>query len=233
MYLDNHTANCRLQYVSGFIIYYINILSMKKTEKINKCREILHKYPICSKISDFDELKFLQSIFEGHSEWNLKKGVGIDFITVEFTAYKNKCFFIHRIDKSKTDISFMHSITNRSDISKIKLACRNSIREIIVKFRSENVIFGKTKCPITGEILTNQNTHIDHYELTFNDLFNKWIENKNIDLLVKNLNETEDNNLETYFTDNQISIDFINYHNPNTHLRAVSKQANLSILNNR
>ena len=72
---------------------------MKKTEKINKCREILHKYPIGSKISDFDELKFLQSIFEGHSEWNLKKGVGIDFITVEFTAYKNKCFFIHRIDK--------------------------------------------------------------------------------------------------------------------------------------
>lgn len=203
---------------------------MKKTEKITKCRDILHKYPLGVKISDFDDLNFLQSIFEGHSEWDLKKGAGVDFITVELTPYKNKCFYLHRTDKSKTDISFMHSITNRTDIANIKVACRNSVTSIIDDFRIKNVVFGNTQCPFTGEILTAQNTHIDHYDLSFNDLFVKWIQDKDIKYLVGRLNKTNDNDLDTLFTDIQIISDFVNFHNQNTHLRAVSKRANLSIL---
>lgn len=206
---------------------------MTKTDKINKCRAILHKYPINSRISDFNDIKFLQSIFEGHSEWDLKKGSGIDFISIKNTPYNNQCFYLHRTDNTETDISFMHSISNRSDKANIKTACRSAIRAIVTDFRDKNVIFHKSKCPITGEILTPLNTHIDHYDLTFNDLFNLWIKDKDIDSLKRNICETKDRDLETYFTDSEIIIDFRGFHNRNTHLRAVSKSANLSILNTR
>lgn len=205
---------------------------MKKQEKLKKCKEILHKYSINSKITNFDDLEFLLSVFEGHDEWDLKKGCGIDYIQVEYTQYRNKCFYIYRTDGTKTDISFNHSINNRSDLANIKIACRNAIRKEIVLFREKNVSYGKTKCPFTNEILTIDNTHIDHYNLSFNDLFKEWLRNKDVGDLVKKLNQTNDNEVETYFIDEKIVLDFLVFHNKNTHLRAVSKKANLSFLNN-
>lgn len=204
---------------------------MKKAEKTNRCREILYKYPAGTRICNDLDVAFLYNIFEGHSEWDSKCGVGIDFFTVESTTYRNnKCFVIHRKDGTSTDISFVHSITNRSDLFNIKKACRFAVNDIITQFRVEKVIYGETRCPITGEILILGNTHIDHYNLTFNELFNEWVKTKDIKKLASNINETSDNNIITKFTDNSISDDFIIFHNSNTHLRAVSKIANLSLL---
>jgi len=203
---------------------------MTKKEKINKCREILHKYPFGVKILNPDEIEFLLSIFEGHTEWDSKRGVGVDYITTELTKFNQKCFYLHRVDGSKTDISFTHSITNRSDLHNVKCACRYAIKETIIDFRLRNVVYGETKCPITGEVLTKENTHIDHFNLTFDELFNEWIKNKPFDYLVDRINETTDDNMETYFTDSFLSELFLIHHNNNTNLRAVSKKANLSIL---
>lgn len=203
---------------------------MNNTEKITKCRKILNKTSPGDRITDPEDIDFLIQIFEGHSEWILKKGLGIDYLTTGMSIYKNRCFIIHRIDGSSTDISFTHSIKNRTPIAEIKNACRNAIKNTILKFKNENIKLGVTRCPITNEILTQENIHIDHYDLTFNELFNKWIEDKDIEFLFNRLNKTMDNNNETYFIDANVAFDFIKFHNENTHLRGVSKKANLSIL---
>jgi hypothetical protein len=203
---------------------------MTKQEKTKRCREILYKYSLNSPISDFNEVKFLQSIFEGHSEWEQKKGSGIDYISTQMTQYNNKCFVIHRMDGSSTDISFTKSITNKSKKSEIKDACRYSIESIIINFRNENVIYGETKCPVTNEILYKNDIHIDHYDLTFNELFNIWIEKYDENFLYSKINRTKDNSIITEFTDNEITNDFILFHNNNTNLRAVTKFGNLSVL---
>ena len=53
----------------------------------------------------------------------------------------------------------------------------------------------------------------------------------NIDeLYEKTLKSKEDNNIEPYFDDDEINKDFLEFHNNHTHLRVVSKTANLSIL---
>ena len=202
---------------------------MNKKQKTEKCREILYKYAVNENISNEEDIQFLLSIFENHSEWVFKQGVGIKSISVVKNMF-NKCFQLNRIDGTFTDISFVHSITNRSKLAEIKKACRTAIRKEIVKFRDESVIFNASICPITSEVLTKENTHIDHYDLTFDLMFNLWVVQHDFDFLYSKVNETKDNCVVTCFTDGSIIEDFVNFHNQKSKLRAVSKNANLSIL---
>jgi hypothetical protein len=203
---------------------------MTKKEKTERCRMILYSTnDVVLHVSDFE---FLLQVFEGHQEWEQKKGVGVDFISVGMSPYKTKCFFINRIDGSKTDISFGGAITNPKPIAKVKSACRFAIREEIANFRKANVVYNVTKCPFTDYVLTQNNTHIDHYDLTFDEMFNLWLgqEEISLDYLVEQIEETKDNEFDTKFKDNDIEIDFVRFHNANCKLRAVSSAANLSIL---
>lgn len=202
---------------------------MNKKQKTEKCREILYKYEVNSVITNDNEIQFLLSIFENHSEWDSKQGVGIKNISIIKNQF-NKCFQLNRIDGTFTDISFTHSISNHSKVSEVKKACRTAIRKCIVNYRNENVVFGVSVCPITGEILNIENTHIDHYDLTFDLMFNLWVVQHDFDFLFSKVNETKDNSVVTCFTDNSIIEDFIKFHNEKSKLRAVSKNANLSIL---
>lgn len=199
---------------------------MTKKEKIEKCQYILYSY--VGEVAYDEDVEFLYSIFEQHSEWEQKKGCGVDFFYVGKSQYNNLCFFIKRLDGTSTDISFTSAITKPSKRSKVIKACRTAIETEIEKFRKENVVYGETKCALSGHILIPQNTHIDHYDLSFKELFDKWIGAWDIDNLHDNyVCETKDNECKTYFIDQRVIDDFVRFHNGNTHLRAVTKDANL------
>lgn len=201
---------------------------MNKSQKLQKCREILNNATLGERIN-LEDSKFLWKIFEGHEHWEQKRGCGIKYFTVEKSDYKNRCFFIYRKDGSKTDISFHQSITKRDKLTELRIACRSAIKNEILEFKN-NVKFGQDKCPFTGEILYRENTHIDHYDLTFEEVFQLWIKGKKIEELISCLNEGGDMSMEVFFTDDKIVKDFKSFHNKHTHLRAISKIANISIL---
>jgi hypothetical protein len=203
---------------------------MTKKAKKEKCSEILHKYPVNSQVNDNLDIEFLMNIFECHTEWHSKAGCGIKSISIRLTEYKSKCFQINRIDGTSTDISFNHCLNAVSELSQIKKACRTAIFPIIKEYKITNVNFGVTRCVITGEILTEENTDIDHYDLTFIDMFNKWYENKNHSELFSKLNNSSDNDTTTRFTDLSIVNDFQEFHNRHCKLRAVTKIANQILL---
>jgi Protein of unknown function (DUF3223) len=203
---------------------------MNKKELLEKCRNILYKYSNHPTISNIEDRNFVLQLFEQHPEWNLKKGVGIKSISVINGSFNTKCFQLNRIDGSSTDISFTKCISNPTKISQVKKACRSAIRPEIIKFRNENVIYGISFCGFTNEILYPDNTHIDHYDITFDEMFLLWSANKSIEQLYKLINKTKDNCFETYFTDKELIADFTKFHNQHCKLRAVSKFANLSIL---
>jgi len=201
-------------------------LKKKKKKKIEKSREILKKYT--NEVTDLNDYNFLLDLFQNHADWKEKKGVGIDSISVIETKYKNKCFQINRIDGTSTDISFMNCINIKSKKKDIYNACRNAIRSEIVKFKKRNLVAGVSMCPFTGDILNFENVHIDHYDMTFNDMFNIWISNYNEDYLYSKIKK--DNEIGVKFIDSKIVEDFKKFHNENTKLRMVSTFANLSIL---
>jgi hypothetical protein len=201
---------------------------MNKKEKTERCREILYKKK--NILPGTDDFEFLISIFQGHYNWEEKEGDGVEFISVGQDNYRKPCFYINRIDGTSTDISFVKSINNPSKVSQIKAACRTAIREEILNFKKNNVVYGKTTCVISGQVLNKDNTHIDHYDLTFNEMFNLWIgqEEINEEYLFEQIEPTVDNNFITRFKDKDIDLDFISFHNNHCKLRAVTASVNLS-----
>ena len=203
---------------------------MTKKELTDKCREILYKgVPI---VGEEDTEFLLNNVFILHPNWPKKRGVGIKRIEVrDNPKYNNKNFFIIRLDDTETDISFTKCISNPTDFRIIKNACRNAIEDIIIDFRDSIIL--PFICPITGEEIDDyRNIHVDHYDLEFDDLVMSWIRNNNLSIqeLKDNISNGIDNEIGNYFLSQSICDDFRNYHNNNTHLRLVSKRANLSNL---
>lgn len=197
---------------------------MTKKQLKEKTRALLYK----ENLSQEDKY-FLFGLFMQHPHFKIKEGCGMKDVFVGKTIYGTKCFFIRRNDNSKVDISYLQCINGKpTKLSDIKAACRSAIRSII-KIKQSKVSYGIDKCEFTGEILLRQNTHIDHYDLSFDKVFKAWMLEKDVDELFNNLNDTHvDLECEIYFKNDKIKNDFIEFHNNNTHLRAISKKANLS-----
>lgn len=178
------------------------------------------------------DYNFLLRIFQGHPEYHIKVGSGISNIYIaKGLEYSTRCFFITRIDGSTSDISYIRSIDGATTkISDIKCACRSAIKDVIAR-RRDKVQFGVSICPISGEVLTNENTHIDHYNLPFDEVCNEWLKSQNIEFVHSCLNDsTIDHVQEISFASRNLKESFVAFHNANTRLRAVTKQANLSTL---
>jgi len=200
-------------------------------EKIEKFRSVLKKYSPNQFLEQNDFITVLE-LFKTHPSWKKKEGNGIAKIQVIIDKWKNKNYLLHRIDSSTTDISFIIAARGKSDSLKKKLmsACRNAIQQIILE-QKDKIKYGIQQCPITNQILTKENTHIDHYDLTFKEVFDKWIKNFDIQELQKKLNDSsKDLVVEDFFIDEEIKKNFVEFHNANTHLRPISTNANLSIL---
>lgn len=204
---------------------------MNQNKRIKLFRNILQRYE-AGQILDNDDFKLIIDLFKNHPNWETKKGKGIKEIKVVLDRWKKKAFVLLRIDNTTTDISFIIAARGRreSKIKRIKNACRYHIIPEILKFK-DTIDFNSYFCPITGKKLEKRNCHIDHYNLTFNELVNLWLKNKDINFLVNKLNDnTKDNVVYDMFEDEEIIKEFIEFHNKNTHLRAVLPNANLSLL---
>lgn len=205
---------------------------MTKKLKTELSSAILYSYDLGKTVDIQGDIDFLMALFENHPEWGIKEGVGVDTIGIASGQYGTRHFVIRRVDGTSADISFIQCINEKTTkVSDIKVACRTAIRPTIDAYRLVNFISGTTKCAITSEVLFDNTTHIDHYDLTFHELFGLWIIGKNIDELFKKLNDrTIDHETRIYFMDEVVNDDFIEFHNQHTHLRVVSKLANLSLL---
>lgn len=115
-------------------------------------------------------------------------------------------------------------------IYRINKACRSAVNSVIMEMR--NKITLPFVCPITGETIEDKHLiHVDHYDKTFAELFHEWLKGKDIDELYnKTLKQKGDKRLGTFFDDDELNRDFLEFHNNNTHLRLVSAKANLTIL---
>ena len=199
-----------------------------KKEKTKLCKYILDNSDV--RVEDKYSRFLMKYIFPYHPEWKDKEGVGIDHIEVRPDGYGHKCFYLIRKDSTVTDISYLTSITPPSKKEQVRTACRTAIRPTIKDIK--NSVKLPYRCPITGDIITTMDDiHIDHYDMEFNDVFELWIKDKDLDWLYEDVMKSNvDGSTITSFKDESIIKDFIEFHNTHTHLRVVSKKANLSVL---
>ena len=215
---------------------------MTFTELKEQCAAILRAHEI-GEITTPEETAALNDFFsKHHPKWQLKtKGEEVRRYIIKPAGTRGmKCLYLVT-DSTTTDIGIgrckkVANMNNRMKDTYIAAACRHAVDEsVIAPIRGElkrRFQFGE---PVYSElsgarIADIHDAHIDHYNLTFKELVERFIEMEGRDYLFENINFAERNTPFTRFTDESISKRFSCFHNGNTHLRLVTKEENSSLL---
>jgi len=159
-------------------------------------------------------------------------GAGVSKLTVECDEYKTQCFHIIRVDKSKENFSYIKCINGEPNLfTNFLKACRKAVeddlKEVKRNYFQENSKAGKIKCQDTSELITFEETHVDHRQPnTFSVIVDLFIELNSI-----KLDDIEYNKIENYgheFFDNDLANKFKKYHKDKAKLRVVKKSRNLA-----
>ena len=138
-----------------------------------------------------------------------------------FIIKKNEWgYSFHLVDNGNfipVSMNFKTIDTKRTNTLK---ALRMEVQQECDKVRN-SIKYGVDKCQISGEILIKGNVHIDHYNLEFRYLA-EYFMNKYSNLKLEKIG------VKFYLSESTIRKEWVEYHNSNTNLRAVTALANLT-----
>ncbi len=186
---------------------------------------------------DPKHLPFLIDLFERHQDALSKIGMGVATVRVRLAMpYRTRCFEIERVDGSRTDISYLECLKPSTAKQWFPAACRTAVADQIQAHKDlEFATADSTStCPITGDLLTRDNCHVDHAPpWTFAAIVAAFIkENWHIDIHRVGYVDG-DNVVESRFAEPATAAEFARFHKERAVLRVVSKRANLSVLRRR
>jgi len=203
---------------------------INKTNTIRKIQTILNKQTLIPRILNKEEFEFIYLILKKHPHFKQKEKVGIENIFIKKTIFNNNGFFIKRTDGTITDFSFYKCLNGENNLQKIKSLFRAGIKEQIWAFRDKAFLKEDSIiCPILGVPVEKYNCHIDHFEPMFDELFNQFITQNNLDLKkIKLGGENQDNTMQYYFLDKKLEEKWQKFHFENAKLRVTSIRGNLT-----
>lgn len=191
---------------------------MKVTKE--EVRAILYAYPLNAILSP-DHEKIVLGILQDHPNAIEKVDVGVQCIFVKDGSYGTRCFWLHRIDGTYVDFSFLACFDKpRDDFPK---AARRAVEPSIKEFR--DTLPETFNCPILGIPLTPTTCHIDHVApLTFKQIIKLFRGHRTEDII-----EYDHSGIGVCFSDKDLEKEFIKFHDVIAVLRGISKKANLSL----
>lgn len=198
---------------------------MSKKQKIEYCRHVLKTTINGGEVSDLGRMA---EILSDHPEWESKIGSGLRSIVKRETPYRNNyCFHIVRTDGTETDISFMKAINGINERAIVIKAMRNAALPSIIEYKQQNYTPNVSRCAISGELLNDNNVHVDHYDLYFADLAKIYIDQYGLEHIKNDVLDHGEKEYITRFTVERAS-DFRRFHDANTNLRLLTKRVNMS-----
>ncbi|MDG9670591.1 DCL family protein [Hahella sp. CR1] len=200
-----------------------------KTKKsaTEEARKRINHYKFGERLRPDDE-HFFVSLFTLHPEYSSKKGAGIDYIIVKKDFHNKRCLYIHRIDGTEIDCSWVNCIQPASQKAVVSMAFRRAVKEIIAAYR-------RTKlneidvCPILGIKLTYDNSHVSYLPPSFDKLLTNFLDLYKIN--IESISLTNPNPSDTdqrgQITDKDILKNWQSYHHKHAKLQLLSAEANL------
>jgi len=200
---------------------------MNKKQTKDYIREnIVNKYEEYQNLSK-EDLDFMMDVLFTHEHAKEKIGCGVARMWLEKTEYGNKCFWLERADKTKTDFSFLKCFSKSSPKADFLKACRKAVEYIVIDFR--DAIFGIDEtiiCPILNIPITKHQSHVDHDQpYPFIVIARMFTAVENIDLF----NIKYINGIGVEFADKDLQRRWVDYHNQYAKLRVISAEANQKI----
>ncbi|NRA59965.1 MAG: DCL family protein [Psychrobium sp.] len=200
-----------------------------KTKKAatDEIRRRINAYKTSEILKQADRL-FFEALFKLHDGHGKKIGVGIKHIQVERDFNNNRCLYIHRIDGTKTDISWVHCVRPATVKSTVSMAFRRAVKGTITEFKVKAINEG-ARCPVLNISLDFKNSHVSYVEPTFDELLNEFlILGNNTYKSVELENPTpQDSDQRGKLKDLKLKTSWISYHRNKTNLKLLSADANL------
>jgi hypothetical protein len=207
------------------------------TPNKEQIQKILYNNVNLNITKDKEEYKILLDLLNNHPNASEKIGIGIDYFYVQPSIYKFNQFnfMLRRIDGSSTDFSFKKCLNPQQKTSKSKDwlgIFREIVKYQIDDFRScafkKVGVNNKFICSETNLKFDKKYAHVDHvYPLTFQSIFNEFIDLHKIDLDSIILSEDTGTSEKQIITDSSIVEQFKLFHDKRAVLRIVCNTANL------
>lgn len=172
-------------------------------------------------------------LFRGHAEHTEKAGCGVkQFFVFYAPDHPNStCFWIERLDGSKTDFGFSACVQTVAGLNRQSL--RALVRGQISTFREQRLAEcdGTFISDYSGKEFPIAEAHVDH-EITFEEIVIRFGEREGLNVEGEMLTVTCDERSEPTWKDQGVAERFLVFHSEFP-LRLVSKQENLSELRKR
>lgn len=200
----------------------------------NHARSIKSKYKDGEKILGQDDL-FLREFIALHPRASEKVGCGVAYFTTQPDEHwrNSRQFVLVRINGERAIFSHNRIRTTQESEEerhrrRVLGAMREAIVSQIIEFRDDNFLPGKTRCPLTNEII--EEPHVDHEKpQTFLALTAEWLDINGWHFAdIKVSSDTDHCTFETLEDSGQLSS-WQRYHAIHARLRILSKQGNLSL----
>ena len=219
---------------------------MNCTSGKNKLKTILNSHKIGEYTTE-EETAFMTDFYRlYHPEW-YDKTLGlmrvVKYIIKAETNHRanGKCFWLILENGVMEDIGFSklkaHPANNEQYMwQNIAAACRTAVQQSIIEpFRKSILKKNNENIPVYSDlsgdrILNKGDFQVDHYDVTFKELVNKWIEIIGLEYLYQRISMNDYSSTVTKFVDDKLVKEFVLFHDKNTHLRVVTKKENLSLL---
>lgn len=204
-----------------------------KQELTEYCRSVLYSYTPGETLSAA-HTEFLLGLIERHREYVQKVGAGVERFTVESDGWGRFCFWIHRVDGTDTDVSFVECIRSSGTRQDFTAALRHAVADQVIDFRHKHFQQhadpdGFVSCPLTGEKITRLGSHVDHEPpLTFLRIVRDFIAERNLDIEAVAIGGKGDGEMKPVLLDAALKADWSDYHRRRARLRVTSRIGNLS-----
>lgn len=202
-----------------------------KSKLTNYCKYVLNSGV---DLLEGDYLEVLKGVLELHEDYDSKVGKGDFKIGIRSCPVnpRNKQFYILRADGTDTDFSYVKCINKPSKDTQMKKALRNLVIDQVREYKDE--YFKKNKdskgyviCPVTKLKINKKSSHLDHYELQFNEIVKLWLEKENIDIKNITLVKSEVIDYDMIIEEEEIKESFYKFHKEHASYRVVLDKVNL------
>nr|WP_231615209.1 DCL family protein [Pseudoalteromonas sp. SWYJ118] len=198
-----------------------------KKAATDEIRRRINAYETSEVLKKEDQL-FFEELFKLHDGHDKKVGLGIKHIQVERDFNNNRCLYIHRVDGTKIDISWVHCVRPATIKSIVSMAFRRAVKETIKDFKVKAISKGSC-CPILKIPLNLKNSHVSYVKPSFDELLSEFLTLTNNTYESVELENplSGDKDQRGKLKNLNIKISWIKYHRSNSNLELWSAGANL------
>ena len=198
--------NRRVKYRFGFQEFS----SQKGVSK--HAASIRNSYNSGTTVDDPNDVAFLTDLISGHVKSHVKVGIGIARFYVDIAPGRpGTCFWLERLDGSKTDFSVPQCLIGVGGVNRRSL--RLAIKPQLDVYREATLAHGAATfiSKYSGTVFPANEAVVDH-EVPFNDILKLFFEPRGIDIDSELLSQSVDQRSDPSWLNPAIIDEFLDFH---------------------